>query len=134
MQTKSVKDLARLSLTNPEYISVHAEAATPTPLKLQQAYMVVPLAAKMDVLWGFLKTHLRCRTIVFLSTCKQVGSSSVGGMEGGRAVERYRRLLHGVGAEQGLTGARAEEAGYQGFACQAMRLIDGQGETAVLQH
>lgn len=91
LQTKSVKDLARLSLTNPEYISVHAEAATPTPLKLQQAYMVVPLAAKMDVLWGFLKTHLRCRTIVFLSTCKQVGSSGVGGMEGGGRVERYWR-------------------------------------------
>lgn len=35
-QTKSVKDLARLSLDSPEYISVHAEAAMPTPVKLQQ--------------------------------------------------------------------------------------------------
>ncbi len=35
-QTKSVRDLARLSLTDPEYLAVHAEAATPTPLKLQQ--------------------------------------------------------------------------------------------------
>ena len=35
-QTKSVKDLARLSLESPEYISVHAEAAMPTPVKLQQ--------------------------------------------------------------------------------------------------
>ena len=36
-QTKSVKDLARLSLDAPEYIAVHAEAAMPTPVKLQQA-------------------------------------------------------------------------------------------------
>lgn len=35
-QTKSVNDLARLSLKDPTYISVHAEAAAPTPLKLQQ--------------------------------------------------------------------------------------------------
>ncbi len=35
-QTKSVKDLARLSLEAPEYIAVHAEAAMPTPVKLQQ--------------------------------------------------------------------------------------------------
>ena len=35
-QTKSVKDLARLSLDAPEYIAVHAEAAMPTPVKLQQ--------------------------------------------------------------------------------------------------
>ena len=35
-QTKSVKDLARLSLVDPEYLAVHAEAAAPTPLKLQQ--------------------------------------------------------------------------------------------------
>ncbi len=35
-QTKSVKDLARLSLKDPTYISVHAEAIAPTPVKLQQ--------------------------------------------------------------------------------------------------
>ena len=35
-QTKSVKDLARLSLKDPTYISVHAEAVAPTPVKLQQ--------------------------------------------------------------------------------------------------
>jgi ATP-dependent RNA helicase DDX10/DBP4 len=35
-QTKSVKDLARLSLKAPEYIAVHAEAAMPTPVKFQQ--------------------------------------------------------------------------------------------------
>ena len=35
-QTMQVKDLVRLSLRDPEYIAVHAEAAAPTPLKLQQ--------------------------------------------------------------------------------------------------
>lgn len=35
-QTKRVRDLARLSLQSPEYLAVHSEAATPTPLKLQQ--------------------------------------------------------------------------------------------------
>ena len=35
-QTKSVKDLARLSLRDPTYIAVHAEAVAPTPVKLQQ--------------------------------------------------------------------------------------------------
>ena len=31
-----VKDLARLSLRDPEYVAVHAEAQAPTPLKLRQ--------------------------------------------------------------------------------------------------
>jgi len=39
-QTKSVKDLARLSLRDPTYIAVHAEAVAPTPLKLQQASLL----------------------------------------------------------------------------------------------
>ncbi len=36
-QTRRVADLARLSLRGPEFIAVHAEAAAPTPVKLQQA-------------------------------------------------------------------------------------------------
>ena len=31
-----VKDLARLSLRDPEYVAVHADAEAPTPLKLRQ--------------------------------------------------------------------------------------------------
>lgn len=71
-QTKSVSSLARLSLQDPEYVAVHAEAETPTPVKLDQAFMECPLPDKMDILWSFVKTHLKCRVIVFLSTCKQV--------------------------------------------------------------
>ena len=37
-----------------------------------QAYAVVGLQDKMDVVWGFVKAHLKAKTIVFLSTCKQV--------------------------------------------------------------
>lgn len=70
-QNKSVKDLARLSLKDPEFLSVHAESTTATPVKLQQVYATCELPEKMDVLWSFVKTHLKCKVIVFLSTCKQ---------------------------------------------------------------
>ncbi|KXZ41058.1 hypothetical protein GPECTOR_880g128 [Gonium pectorale] len=46
-QTKSVRDLARLSLTDPEYLAVHAEAAAPTPLKLQQVRFVFEAFRKL---------------------------------------------------------------------------------------
>lgn len=74
-QTKSVKDLARLSLKDPEYISVHAESTTATPERLKQVAMEVPLDQKLNMLWSFIKSHLRSKTIVFLSTCKQVIAS-----------------------------------------------------------
>jgi ATP-dependent RNA helicase DDX10/DBP4 len=71
-----VSDLARLSLQDPEYIAVDAEAQTATPSGLQQFYIKCELHAKLDLLWFFIKTHLKKRTIVFLSTCKQVHSPS----------------------------------------------------------
>lgn len=61
-QTKSVKDLARLSLRCPEYLAVHAEAEVPTPIKLQQAYIVCPLQDKTDILWSFIRSHLKVST------------------------------------------------------------------------
>ncbi|KAK7276820.1 hypothetical protein RIF29_17966 [Crotalaria pallida] len=71
-QTKSVQDLARLSLKDPEYLSVHEESVTATPTLLQQIVMVVPLDQKLDMLWSFIKTHLQSKILVFLSSCKQV--------------------------------------------------------------
>lgn len=75
-QTKSVKDLARLSLhQDPEYVAARetgVERDLITPKELQQSYMVIDLQAKMDYLWTFLKTHLKTKMIVFLSSCKQV--------------------------------------------------------------
>ena len=70
-QTKSVNDLARLNLSDPEYISIHADAVVPTPVKLQQAFVECPCSQKISVLWGFIKTHLRAKVLVFFSTCKQ---------------------------------------------------------------
>ncbi|PIA27449.1 hypothetical protein AQUCO_07700010v1 [Aquilegia coerulea] len=71
-QTKSIQDLARLSLKDPEYISVHKEHVTATPSRLQQTAMIVPLDQKLDMLWSFIKAHLNSKILVFLSTCKQV--------------------------------------------------------------
>ena len=34
--------------------------------------MLVPLEEKLDVLWGFVRTHLQAKTLVFFSSCKQV--------------------------------------------------------------
>lgn len=91
-QTKSVKDLARLSLKNPEYVAVREtgaggkgkenaedgegedddEQVEEVPKNLEQHYMVVELPQKLDMLWSFIKTHLYTKTIVFLSSTKQV--------------------------------------------------------------
>jgi len=71
-QTKSVKDLARLSLKNPVYVAVHSEDNEVTPKQLVQNYIVCKLSDKLDVLYSFLKTHLKSKIIVFFSTCSQV--------------------------------------------------------------
>ncbi|KAG5546474.1 hypothetical protein RHGRI_018607 [Rhododendron griersonianum] len=71
-QTKSVQDLARLSLKDPEYLSVHDESVTATPNRLHQTAIIVPLDQKLDMLWSFIKSHLNSKILVFLSTCKQV--------------------------------------------------------------
>ena len=47
-QTKSVKDLARLSLRDPEYLAVHAESASATPPKLTQLVATCALEKKME--------------------------------------------------------------------------------------
>lgn len=71
-QTKKVSDLARLSLQDPEYVSVHEAAPSATPSTLQQHYVVVPLPQKLDILWSFIRNNLKAKTIVFLSSGKQV--------------------------------------------------------------
>ncbi|KAK9475870.1 P-loop containing nucleoside triphosphate hydrolase protein [Lipomyces japonicus] len=73
-QTKSISDLARLSLSakSSEYISAHEKSVSATPATLQQYYVVTPLAEKLDVLFGFLKTHLKAKILVFVSSSKQV--------------------------------------------------------------
>ncbi|RMZ90500.1 hypothetical protein DV736_g2273, partial [Chaetothyriales sp. CBS 134916] len=71
-QTKKVSDLARLSLTEPEFVSVHEAADNATPSRLQQNYVVTPLPDKLDTLWSFLRANVKKKTLVFLSSGKQV--------------------------------------------------------------
>lgn len=67
-----MKDLARLSLKSPVYVSVHENAEHSTPEALQQSYIVCPLESKLDMLWSFIKHHKKSKILVFLSSCKQV--------------------------------------------------------------
>ncbi|XP_031359167.1 probable ATP-dependent RNA helicase DDX10 [Photinus pyralis] len=71
-QTKSVKDLARLSLKDPCYISVHDNCKYTTPVGLEQSYMICELKDKIAVIWSFIKNHLKKKVIIFFSSCKQV--------------------------------------------------------------
>ncbi|XP_076969152.1 putative ATP-dependent RNA helicase DDX10 [Tamandua tetradactyla] len=71
-QTKSVKDLARLSLKNPEYVWVHEKAKYSTPATLEQNYIICELQQKISVLYSFLRSHLKKKSIVFFSSCKEV--------------------------------------------------------------
>lgn len=71
-QTRKVSDLARLSLREPEYVSVHEAAESATPATLQQHYIVTTLPEKLDTLWSFMRTNLKAKTIVFLASGKQV--------------------------------------------------------------
>ncbi|XP_064905091.1 probable ATP-dependent RNA helicase DDX10 isoform X1 [Columba livia] len=71
-QTKSVKDLARLSLKDPEYVWVHERAKFSTPATLDQNYVVCDLQQKVNMLYSFLRTHLKKKTIVFFASCKEV--------------------------------------------------------------
>ena len=71
-QTKKVSDLARLSLKDPEYVSVHESASSATPSTLKQHYIVTPLPEKLDTLWSFIKVNVKTKILVFLSSGKQV--------------------------------------------------------------
>ncbi|CAG2067430.1 unnamed protein product, partial [Timema podura] len=66
------RDLARLSLQDPMYVSVHEHARHSTPEGLQQSYVVCALEEKLSVLWSFIKMHLKQKILVFMATCKQV--------------------------------------------------------------
>ncbi|KAI4891407.1 hypothetical protein NFI96_026101 [Prochilodus magdalenae] len=71
-QTKSVKDLARLSLKNPEYVWVHEQAKFSTPATLEQNYVVCELHQKVNMLFSFIRSHLHKKIIVFFACCKEV--------------------------------------------------------------
>lgn len=93
-QTRDVKQLARLSLNNPVFVhgdldsvneissdgkvtSVSDGKVTSTdkvvmPKNLIQSYIILNLEEKVNFLWSFIQSHRKQRSIVFMSTCKQV--------------------------------------------------------------
>ncbi|XP_053214874.1 probable ATP-dependent RNA helicase DDX10 [Panonychus citri] len=71
-QTKSVKDLARLSLKDPKYVAVHEQSNSVTPEGLIEKYVVCEAHQKLNALWSFIKQNLSKKILVFVSTCKQV--------------------------------------------------------------
>ena len=79
-QTTKVQDLVRLSLKNPLVISTYAvsqgenadQSTTPSSDALSQHYTSCTLDKKIDVLYSFVRSHLKAKTIVFVSSCKQV--------------------------------------------------------------
>lgn len=85
-QTKSVSDLARLSLSEPKYIAVHEKDATSTPKSLEQFYVTCDVPEKLDTLYAFIKTHLKAKILVFFASSKQVRF----------AYETFRRLQPGI--------------------------------------
>lgn len=86
-QSDNVNDLARLSLTNPKRIGVSADnTVSATPESLDQFYVRIPLGEKLDMLWSFIKSHLKAKILVFFSSLKQVQY----------AYESFRTLQPGI--------------------------------------
>ncbi|KAF2869843.1 P-loop containing nucleoside triphosphate hydrolase protein [Massariosphaeria phaeospora] len=71
-QSRRVSDLARLSLQEPEYVSVHAEDKTATPITLQQNYIICPLEEKLDTLWSFIQASKKSKILCFFTSGKVV--------------------------------------------------------------
>jgi ATP-dependent RNA helicase DDX10/DBP4 len=96
-QSARVASLAQISLRDPQHVSVgdsagdrlvrsvgegeeeeeereeeRVERRVGTPKGLEQWFVKVKLEDKLETLWGFVKTHLKSKIIVFLSACKQV--------------------------------------------------------------
>ncbi|AET41543.1 RNA-dependent ATPase HCA4 Ecym_8261 [Eremothecium cymbalariae DBVPG len=74
-QSQSLADLARLSLV--DYKSIGSDTLLSknqpaTPETLEQSYIDVELPDKLDILFSFIKSHLNSKTVVFLSSSKQV--------------------------------------------------------------
>lgn len=81
-QSPALTKLINLSLHDP--ITINASSSTNAdasgsnaaieemPPNLEQYYAVVPLERKLDALWGFVKSHLKMKGLVFVSSCKQV--------------------------------------------------------------
>ena len=58
------------------YCSASMAAKQVKLLLLLQSYIVCELGDKMDLLWSFIKNHLKKKMLIFSSSCKQVTITS----------------------------------------------------------
>ena len=84
-QSRAIKQLAKLTMHEPELLSVH-QYDTVTPDQLDQRYIIVNAHEKVDTMYTFIKTHLRSKTIIFLNSCNEVQFF----------YEAFRRLKPGI--------------------------------------
>lgn len=72
-QSKDIGKLAQLSLHDPMFINCNKPGEEGVvPASLEQFYAVIPLERKLDALWGFVKSHLKMKGLVFVTSGKQV--------------------------------------------------------------
>jgi ATP-dependent RNA helicase DDX10/DBP4 len=72
-QSSDLSALAKLSLHDPLYINCNKPGEEGVvPANLEQFYAVVGLERKLDALWGFVKSHLKMKGVVFVTSGKQV--------------------------------------------------------------
>ena len=70
-QTRNVKDLIRVCTNDPVFVFAHEHAESVTPEKLQQSYFVCEEQEKVNVLWSYLISHKKKKTLIFVTCCKQ---------------------------------------------------------------
>eukprot|EP00835_Amoeboradix_gromovi_P003193 NODE_202_length_14999_cov_0.270067.p1 type:complete len:660 gc:universal NODE_202_length_14999_cov_0.270067:236-2215(+) len=105
---KSVIEIASNYMSNPTTIKLYEQDIL-TPVQLNQRYMITDADKKLDVLWSYIKTHLNSKSMIFLTTCKQVryiyesfrqlrpGVSLMhihGAMKQNRRMENYSQFMH----------------------------------------
>eukprot|EP00759_Apiculatamorpha_spiralis_P020166 PhF_6_TR25655/c0_g2_i1/m.36117/K14776/DDX10, DBP4; ATP-dependent RNA helicase DDX10/DBP4 len=62
----------QLDMKNPTIVSALTQATSSTPLRLCQNFVVCDLKDKLSLLYSFILSHDRQKTIIFASTCHQV--------------------------------------------------------------
>ncbi|TFY69593.1 hypothetical protein EVG20_g3085 [Dentipellis fragilis] len=70
--SSSLRRRPNQSQTSHDYPCTTLSMHLAIPKGLEQHYVVCDLNRKLDILWSFIKTHLQSKTLVFMSSSKQV--------------------------------------------------------------
>lgn len=70
--SENVSSLAKSTLRSPITVSTYSDNISKPPSSLKEFYIQVNPEQKTEKLFSFLKTHVKSKAIVFLSSCKQV--------------------------------------------------------------